>query len=250
MKRFYGIFALLVVGLGYGSWILADSVLPPKRTAPIRAQLVPRFEAELSVALSEPVASIDSMIGVFVKKGTPLLRLNCSELKLEVEKLGLIAQFDAQNYQRQKQLYAKKLSATQDFEEAVKTYKESALDLKMAQNRLNLCVLRAPFDGVVVEKMIEPYEYTAPGKILLKFMDVRSAYIEWLMPSEWLNHVQPGQVFRIKIDQDSKTYPAQVVYISPKIDPTAQRFKMSGQFIQPFPETLKVGMTGEILFET
>ena len=79
-----------------------------------------------------------------------------------------------------------------------------------------LPVIRAPFDGVVGNKAVQPGEYVQTGTRLLALVPLESAYVEANFKETQLNRLKPGQKVSIKPDAfSSRTIEGSVESVAP-----------------------------------
>ncbi len=84
--------------------------------------------------------------------------------------------------------------------EAQKTRAELETTLAKAQRDLDFATIRAPFDGVVGNKAVQPGQYVQTGTRLLALVPLNSAYVEANFKETQIDRLQPGQKVSIKPD--------------------------------------------------
>jgi membrane fusion protein, multidrug efflux system len=67
-----------------------------------------------------------------------------------------------------------------------------------------------------------------------------------IAPSRWLAWLKPGMPFKVDIHETEKTYSAQVMRLSGRVDPVSQTIKVIGEITQTAPE-LMAGMSGRVV---
>lgn len=165
------------------------------------AHVVPR--------LSGVVESVAVGLGQSVKKGevlavlasAPLSELR-SEWQAAQKRLGLART----TYQREKQLWQEKISAQQDYLQAQLNLREAEITVANVQQKLAAVgvdaqsphglgryEIRAPFDGVVVEKHIVPGEAVNEASNIFTVSDLSSVWAEIIVPASALGVVRVGE---------------------------------------------------------
>jgi membrane fusion protein (multidrug efflux system) len=76
--------------------------------------------------------------------------------------------------------------------------------LEKAERDLGFTTIRAPFDGIVANKAVQPGQYVQPGTRLLAVVPLDSAYIEANYKETQLGDIKPGQKVDISVDAYSK----------------------------------------------
>ncbi len=84
--------------------------------------------------------------------------------------------------------------------EAQKARAELQTVLDKADRDLSFTVIRAPFDGVIGNKAVQPGQYVQPGTRLLSLVPLQSAYVEANFKETQINQLKPGQKVVIKPD--------------------------------------------------
>ncbi len=84
--------------------------------------------------------------------------------------------------------------------EAQKVSGELQTMLDKANRDLSFTVIKAPFDGVVGNKAVQPGEYVQPGTRLLALVPMQSAYVEANFKETQISLLKPGQKVVIKPD--------------------------------------------------
>jgi HlyD family secretion protein len=77
-----------------------------------------------------------------------------------------------------------------------------AIDAKMVQlqNRIDDSELTIPVNGIVLHKIAEPFEYTAPGKPLFKIANISELNLRVYLPQAQMSQIKLGQKVTIKVD--------------------------------------------------
>lgn len=206
------------------------------------AHVVPRV-----VGVAESVAA---NLGQNVKKGQLLAVLSSaavseqrSELLAAQKRLALARTSHA----REKQLWEEKVSAEQDYLQARQVLHEAEIAVANAQQKLaatgagagvagalNRFELRAPFDGVVVEKHLAVGEAVQDTSQVFTISDLRSVWAEMRVAASDLPAVRVGEKAMVRatafdssatgevayvgalIGQDTRTAPARITLSNPE----------------------------------
>ncbi|ANA35774.1 Hemolysin D [Ralstonia mannitolilytica] len=168
------------------------------------AHVVPR--------LAGVAESVPANIGQQVKKGQVLaiiastvLSEQRSELLAAQKRLDLAKT----TYDREKRLWEEKISAEQDFLQARTALQEARIAVQNAQQKLvaigagpatgalNRFELRAPFDGLVVEKHLALGEAVKEDASVFTISDLSSVWAEFVVAAKDLASVRVGQQVQI-----------------------------------------------------
>lgn len=170
------------------------------------AHVVPR--------LAGVVAKVQADLGQKVKKGQVLaviastgLSEQRSELLAAQKRLALAKT----TYEREKKLWQDKISAEQDYLHAEQTMQEAEIAVRNAQQKLtalgasagesgalNSYEIRAPFDGMVVEKHISLGEAVKEDASIFTISDLSTVWAEVAVPPKDLNAVRVGEKVTVR----------------------------------------------------
>ena len=194
--------------------------------------------------------SVAANLGQQVKKGqllsvlsSPAVSEQRSELLAAQKRLNLAKT----TYQREKRLWQEKISAEQDYLQAQQALREAEIAAANVQQKLaaigagmgasgalNRFELRAPFDGVVVEKHLSVGEAVQDSTAVFTISDLRSVWAEMKVSASDLPFVRVGEKARVRatafesqatgtvayvgalIGQDTRTAPARITLDNPE----------------------------------
>jgi HlyD family secretion protein len=89
--------------------------------------------------------------------------------------------------------------------------------LELAEIQLSYTELRAPFDGIIVSRNIEPGEVVSPGQEVFSISNLSEVDLKVFVPETEIGKVKPGQAVTVKIDTfPDKTYRGWVAFVSPE----------------------------------
>lgn len=154
------------------------------------------------------VEAVPANLGQTVKKGAILAVISSTTLSEQRSEL-LAAQkrveFARTAYAREKQLWEEKISAQQDYLQAQQDLREAEIALQNAQQKLkalganassngglNRFEIRAPFDGMVVEKHITLGESIKEDVNIFTLSDLSTVWAEIAVPAKDLDQVRVG----------------------------------------------------------
>ena len=167
------------------------------------AHVVPR--------LAGVVEAVPADLGQMVRKGQVLAVIASSALSDQRSEL-LAAQrrldLARTTYAREKSLWEQKISAEQDYLAARNALQEAEISVQNARQKLtaigadgggggggalNRFELRAPFDGMIVEKHLTLGEAVAADAAIFTISDLRSVWAEFVVSARDLGNVRVGE---------------------------------------------------------
>ena len=177
------------------------------------------------------VEAVQANLGQQVKKGQ-VLAIIASSAVSDQRSEWLSAQQRlslAQNtFTREKKLWEEKISAQQDFFQAEKALREAEIMARNAQQKLqalgvsggkgsssgsNRYEIRAPFDGMVVEKHISLGEAVKEDANIFTISDLSTVWAEIIVPPQDINTIRMGALATIKATAFDATANGKVSYI-------------------------------------
>lgn len=212
----------------------------------IRAQLTPRHYTTLSSEMAARIDRITTRVGDRFKKGDVLVAFDCATQKaLLAHALAVLTQAE-KTYAITQRLMQLKSTGQLELDVAAAEVEKSKADRSAAEAAVAKCTITAPFDGITVDQKAREFQYTNPGQALLDIVDDHDLEVELIAPSQWLTWLKPGTPFKIEVHETDKTYSAQVVRLSGRVDPVSQTIKVIGEITQASPE-LMAGMSGRAI---
>lgn len=198
-----------------------------------------KANAERSVALAAPAAGIVQSVlvsnGAFVKKGQALLTLNSpavagwrADAAAARARLALAQTVQA----REQTLWEQGISARQDLDAAQAALQEARIAAAAARSRLDALgivagrdassdsvsstvTLRAPYDGVVVERPVVAGQSVDETRLLLTVADLSQVWVEAAVPGVSLAQVSAGMPARVSIAAQPRELEGTVSFVGP-----------------------------------
>ncbi|MCX4029327.1 efflux RND transporter periplasmic adaptor subunit [Spartinivicinus marinus] len=213
----------------------------------IRVLLVAQNEAQLSSQMNGRITQFNVDEGDLFKKGEVLLAFDCKEQQANLQMSEAELTIAKKTYQAQLKLA--KMSAASKLDVAIAA---AEVEKAKATNDLNQvvvqrCVVEAPYDGWVVQRLANPYENVAFGAPLLTIIDNTPLQLDLFVPSHWLSWLNVGHGFTLKIDETGKHYSALVQTIGAKVDSASQTVAVKASLTGKQKELL-AGMSGTANF--
>lgn len=238
---------------------------PAKQTLPRRiaasGSIAAWEEVVLGVELSgQRVASVDVEVGDQVRAGQPLLQLDTRTLGMELRQAqAALAQAEANltvasaNARRGEMLKREQLVAASEADQLIageltaRAQRDTALSqVENARLRLGFATLRAPHDGVISARSVQPGQVITAGAELLRM--IRDQRLEWRaeLPEAALVQIEEGMPVRLQAP-DGQPVAGTVRTISPGLDSRSRTGTVFADL--PAPGGLRAGMyaPGEIL---
>lgn len=215
----------------------------------IRGQLKARQFTTLSAGVSAHLTGFNLAVGEEVKKGQTIARFDC---RMEAEERNIArAKLDAA---REKIRVNERLSelnnvATIDLQMSRAERAIAQAELKRIEAQLDYCVVEAPFNGVVVDKHVQAYQFVNRGEPLLELVNIDVLEIEMVAPSHWLSRLGENARFEFKVDETNAVVYGTLDRTGGIIEPVSQTVKLIGVMTKDQDGArLLPGMSGSVNF--
>ena len=179
--------------------------------------------------------------GDSVRAGDTVVRLDDSLLQAELRKARARLRQAEQDLARFKRLVGKNLISEEDLMRA-----ETALDVARAEEsllkaRLEYMHIRAPFDGVVTERLAEPGDAVPRHTHLLTIADPGSLVTEVKVSELMLPALAAGDPVEVRIDAlGDALFEGRVLRVHPTIDPRTRQGTVE-VLVEPVPAGARAG---------
>ncbi|MCP5142572.1 MAG: efflux RND transporter periplasmic adaptor subunit [Gammaproteobacteria bacterium] len=230
--------------LWVGSLFLAGAVHAEQRF-PVVIDVEER--AILSAERDGVLIKLDVDVGDAVRKGAVLASVYTGDLAIKRRQAGAERDFLSGQLDNLSNLNKRGLATD---EEVSKTRTELAradaeIDLLSAQIAHSL--IRAPFDGVIVQRMVSAHEWVTAGKPVVEVLNPRKVRIVSNIPSDIVVGLQPGTTHKVWIPDLRAELTAMVRVTVPAVDEQSNTVGVIWDIVT-LPQGLLTGMKGEIVF--
>ena len=126
---------------------------------------------------------------------------------------------------------------------------QARASLQMAEAKLGYMTIRAPADGLVITRSVEPGTVAQPGKVLLVISPTRETRLVIQIDERNLGLIAPGQPALASSDAYAKErFKAVLVFINPAVDPARGSVEVKLAVPEP-PSYLREDMTVSVDIE-
>jgi RND family efflux transporter MFP subunit len=240
-----------------GPALVKVAVASLKSMAPVTmvpGTVISRNDARLSAEVEGRLTHVAD-VGTVVNEGDPVaeiegtvLRLRLTELEAEVTRAEARLRFLDSEEKRFERLAESNLAAITQLEQTQSDRDVALGDLEVARARLEQTadqlartVLRAPFDGMVVERLMTPGERALEGGTVVRLVDQRNLEVVARVPLEYFAYVRNGQLLDVRSKE--RTVLARVRTVVAVGDENTHQFELRLDLDEaPFPvgQTLRV----------
>jgi membrane fusion protein, multidrug efflux system len=173
--------------------------------------------------ISGRVSEILFQEGMKVTAGTPLIRLDASIAKaqLDAQRASLI--LSKVNFERAQGLVQKGAGSQRAHDEALAKLRADEAAVALAQATLDKSTLTAPFDGILGLRKISLGDYVNPGQDIVNLESIETLKVDFRVSEIHALQVKSGQAIRVTLDAiPGGSYNGTVYAIDPAHDPTGR----------------------------
>jgi RND family efflux transporter MFP subunit len=214
-------------------------------------------DAVVSAEISGVIREIPVRVGDEVASGDLLVAIACDDYEIEQDQ----AQAALEQAESKLRLYQSQMASARALSEAKSISKERlderkanqsagaaeverlAAALRKADLRTDRCQVRAPFGGVVIDRLASIGELASPGTQLLRLLDSQNIEVQANIQEVDLDSLQEGT--EVKFATSNATYPLRLRKILPIVDTEIRSVEARFDFVE---EQAPPGAVGRLLW--
>ncbi len=226
--------------------VAASTVAVKKQQVTVFEEVVgtvrPRKEAKVTAKLTGRILQLSAIPGKRVKAGEILAKLDAAEIEaaLDRAKAGL-TQAD-RDLVRYRALQKSGATTKAEFEQIESGQKIAAATVRETQTRLENATVKAPFDGTITRRFLEPGDLASPARPLFAMEDSSLLRLEINVAESLAGKIKLGDSFRVKVTGAAADFDGEVTEISPSADVGSRTFLVKLDL--PQKESLRDGQFG------
>lgn len=192
------------------------------------ANLVPENEVKILAEWEGKVAKLNVEEGDQIDGGEILAALVQDDSEIAYNKAKVRATNSQMAYDRAAKLRDQELISPEDFDKAALEKELADQELAEAEWRLAKTTIRAPWDGVVTERYIQPGQHVRPGDQLFTVSDFNPLVARLYLPEKDVLSLEEGRPVRISLKADeSVIFRGRIRQISPVVDTATGTVKVT-----------------------
>lgn len=213
----------------------------------LRAELRAPDLVMLSAPAAGRLAAVNVKDGEPIATGQVLIQIDDTLPRLRLD-MAIAARDQAGTQLRlAEKLYDLGSRGALDVEMARAHYRGAEAEMNLAAEMVNLCQVKAPWNGRVTRLEVVEHQHVPEGAPLLEVAREGPMEVEFMMPSSWLTRLLPGSPFEVRVDETGQNYPAELLRLGGKVDPVTQSIRIYGR-LKGRPEGLVPGMSGVVVW--
>lgn len=170
---------------------ISEKVLADDICRELEGLIEPSENVELSSQVPGVLVEVMVERGDHVSEGQIVARLNSKVEEAMIELSRAKLEFGRRKVVRNEELFKDKLISEHEKDEMETEIRLAALELRDAEERLNLRNIFSPIDGIVMERMLSPGEYINDGAVM-HIVAIDPLFVEVVAPVECYGKIKKG----------------------------------------------------------
>lgn len=230
-----------------------SAVAEPQKPGGLTTDANLMVERDVGVGTRLPgiIDSIQAERGTSVKKGQALATLDQREF--ELDRRAAEAAFSAADadFKRYQELFGQKLASKAELEERRAHFEQAKVDLEKAKLVIDRSVIRAPFDGIVVDRTVRigqkvQISDTIP---LFKISALDPLFARVYLSESWLDRLRVGEPVTVVSSKFPRVRSVgRISFLSPVIDSAGGTFQVIVTVPRDHEKILRPGSSVKITF--
>ncbi len=164
--------------------------------------------------------------GDVVQEGDPLARIDDAVLLPQVERARAEAAHAEETWQRRRRLFEEdRVGSELAYLEARLLAQQAAAQLAVMEERLLDTVVRAPFAGVLEDRLVEVGAMVSPGSPVGRVLDVNPVTVAAGVPERYAMDVQRGADVRVTFDAlEGQVFEGNIDFVGAAVNPSNRTF--------------------------
>ncbi len=198
------------------------------------ATLEPEKRVDILTKIAGEVRQIMVEEGDFVQEGAVLCRLNDAELKVALDEARINRDQQKLELERVETMQAQSLISDKEYQQIKYNYELADNRYESAKVRYEYTQIKAPFSGVVTQRLVDPGENIPMGAKLFMMSDTQPLLLSMYLPETEARAVRKGQRVTITPDAGGDTevpneFQGEVLRIAPEVDQRTGTVKVTAQ---------------------
>lgn len=211
--------------------------------ASVRGLVRAEINATISSELVAEVETLPFKPGQAFHQGDVLLTFDCRRYDAELRAAEAETQMNEIQVENNRQLLSLKAAGTNDLALAKAKLAHAKAAADSLRVRTSQCVITAPFDGRLVERMVDEHEMPQANAPLLKIVKAGVLELDLIVPSNWAVWLKPDLEFTFDVDETGTRHRAKILNTAAMVDPISRTMKIQALLVDPGPLVLP-GMSG------
>jgi HlyD family secretion protein len=210
---------------------LTVKIAPAERILAVNGRIRPRLQVDIRPSLAGELIALPFDVGNRVRKGQVIARIDdapelaaiaeaaasvrtqeatLAQARRELRRFEALGQFATKREVEQRRL------AVVEGERELNRRRAGVVQVREQRERR---VLRAPFDGVILERLVDPGQTVGLDSIIYRLANLYRPEVSAEVDEIYATEIRPGMEARIRLPGESAPLKALVAHVEPRVDP-------------------------------
>jgi len=196
------------------------------------------------------IESLPVFEGEAVRAGQVLVRMDRRLLEAELQKAAAARKQAEADLSRIRTLSKKRITTQERLDHAETAFKVAQAEESLYRTRLDYGEIKAPFDGVVTERFVEPGDIAPRHTHLLTVIDPDTLYTKVAVSELMLPRLREGDAVDVRIDALGEAiWSGRIGRIHPTVDPRTRQAVVEVE-LDPVPPGARAGQLCRVTLRT
>jgi len=194
---------------------------------PVQGTLEPSVDVQIVAPFPEVLDAVLVKEGQAVRKGEVLARMRIESVGPAAASAESQRRMAAADYERMRNLLKEGAVAQRDMDNAEAALKAAEAQAAMARQGLDDATVRAPFDGVIAQRMVQTGDRVADGDRLFRIVNTDELEFAASVPTDALARVRPGANVALTVSGlEGVTVAGRVARVNSTVDAATRQVKI------------------------
>lgn len=208
------------------SYVIAQGNLEPNRVVTLKAETAGQVE------------EITSAEGAALTSGQEILHMRLDDRELRRDRAQFKIEEQQRNLDAVNNLRERGLASQAELDTAQVELKQAQVEMAQIELEIDKTVIRAPFDGILEETLVEVGDYISVGSDVATIVDNDPLVVKVQVPQQSVSHLLVGQPVQVSL-VDGGLSQGFIRYISSRGDEATRTFRVEVEI--PNPEGVRAG---------
>jgi membrane fusion protein (multidrug efflux system) len=194
------------------------------------ATLEPERKVDILAKIAEEVEQMQVEEGDVVKQGQLLCRLDDDEQRVALAEAKINQVQSKSEFERIESMFEQNLISEKEYLDAKYQFELAVNRYEAAAVRYEYTRIRAPFDGVITERLVDEGEQVNIGTRLFVMADTDPLQLTMYLPEGEIKSIRTGQLVHIIPDANpDMRFTGEVIRLAPEVDKRTGTIKVTAQ---------------------
>jgi multidrug efflux system membrane fusion protein len=224
--------------------VTVQTAKPITRFISVNGRTAPARSVDIKAETDGRVESIDARRGQQVSKGERILQLDLRDRQARLRQARASVTEHQTSYEAQQRLKSEGYVSDTQMAETLAKLEAARAELKRAELDLRYRDIRAPFDGVILERDVEVGDFVKQGDMVANFVDNTRIIVTGTVAEQDARYVQTGMIADAQL-VTGQLVEGRIRYLAPVADEATRTFTVEIEIDNP-DGSLPAGVTAEM----